>query len=167
MPNVPIIAIIFFILLVLPFQVPPRYLKSLAFFLWLTGGLVLMYFGVMRLIAADSQQLQTATYIAMAVALAVGFGKGSFVLSKTSQRNIDRLNAINEPLKLIHVYSIRSWIIIGIMVLISLSLTFFNAPLFWRGLVNIAIGFGLVISSFAYLKALRDEKDAEKSANSV
>ncbi|MGE0199821.1 MAG: hypothetical protein AB7P76_02495 [Candidatus Melainabacteria bacterium] len=48
---------------------------------------------------------------------------------------------------------------------ISLSLTFFNAPLFWRGVVNITIGFALVISSLVYLRAMLAEKAATNSSH--
>jgi predicted ATPase len=43
---------------------------------------------------------------------------------------------------------------IGLMVLISLTLTLTHTPLFWRGLVNVAIGFALVVSAQAYVRAL-------------
>jgi hypothetical protein len=91
----------------------------------------------------------------LVLAAFIGLAKGRFVLSKTSARNIERIDTMNdEPKRPIHVYSVRSWIIIGIMVLISVSLTVFSVDNLIRGGINLAIGLGLIVSSLAYLKSL-------------
>ena len=129
--------LIFGVLLILPIKCQPHQLKALAFSLWLVGGCMLTYLGL----------------IAGIIGLLIGFGKGRFVLSKTSTKNIERLNALSEPLPPRHVYSKRSWIVLSVMVLIALSLNTGLIPLavYLRGAVNLAIGFALIISSLTYL----------------
>ena len=150
MPLLPLV------LWLLPFKVAARQLKLLALSFWLAGGIVLTAqgFSFLERLVVTQQTTFAALVLPLMVALAVGLAKGRFVLSKTSQRNLDRLNAMPDTYKLVHVYSRRSWIMIGLMVLISLTLTLTHTPLFWRGLVNVAIGFALVVSAQAYVRAL-------------
>jgi hypothetical protein len=162
MPNLPIMPFIVLILLLLPIRLHNQAMKGLAFFLWLLGGLVLSFRGVAFMVSAADQPGPAVLAAIAAVALAVGFGKGKFVLSKTSSRNIERIDQFTEPKRPIQVYSLRSWIIIGLMVGISVALTVFHAPDLVRGAVNLAIGFALIISSLAYLRALCPAKQASQ-----
>jgi len=88
-------------------------------------------------------------------ALAVGAAKGWFVLRRTAQRNIDRLAALEQDQRPIHVYGIRSWVVIGLMTALSVGLTLGGVPPLWRGMVNVAIGAALAASSLSYLLPLR------------
>jgi hypothetical protein len=154
-PNTtPIMPFVILILLLLPVRLAKAQMKGLAFFLWLTGGSILFFRGIGYLLASPEHTNAPLLAIVAALALAIGFGKGKFVLSKTSRRNIERIDQFTEPKKPIHVYSVKSWLIIGLMVGISVALTVFNTPMLWRGGINLGIGFGLIISSLAYLKAL-------------
>ncbi len=153
MPYISPALIVFLILLVLPIKLSSQTLKLLAFLIWVLGGTVLTYLGVVRVLQADASLFMILGWGFLA--LLIGAGKGKFVLSKTSARNIERLNGFTEPHKPIHVYSLRSWIIIGVMIGIATVLNMFpGVDLLVRGLVNLAIGFALITSSLAYLKAL-------------
>lgn len=148
-----VMALLPLVLWLLPIRASARTLMLLAFSLWLAGGIVLAAQGLTFLEALGLPLLNWLLPIVLAAL--VGFAKGRFILSKTSARNIDRLNALTGRTKLVHVYSLRSWLVIGIMLLFSVALTLGHMPLFWRGLVNIAIGMGLIVSSRAYLKELQ------------
>jgi hypothetical protein len=152
--NIPVMPLILVILLFLPIRLNNQALKGLAFTLWLTGGLVLSIRGINFLF--DSPALGNLALMAGLVlaALIIGFGKGKFVLSKTSAKNIERINQFSEPRKPIQVYSMRSWIIITLMVGISLALNFFQIDYIVRGPINLGIGFALIVSSMVYLKSL-------------
>ena len=141
------------VLSIIPFKFDRYALMRLAFAIWMTGGILLSKRGIDFLTQVD----QPFNVLALSIlgALLVGMLKGKFVLNKSSIRNIIRLEALSESKKAIHVYPMRSWIVIGLMLLISLSLTVFNVDIFIRGLVNIAVGMGLITSSFIYLKHLR------------
>jgi hypothetical protein len=154
--NIPIMPIIVIVLLLLPIRLVGRQLKVLAFVLWLIGGLVLLVRGALYLYAASLVAKLSIAMLALTavIAIFIGLAKGRFVLSKTSTRNIERLDAMNDSYRPIQVYSVRSWIIIGIMVLISVALTVFSVDNLVRGGINIAIGLGLIVSSLAYLKSL-------------
>jgi len=155
MISLPITPFIAVILLLLPVKLAPRVLIKLAFFLWALGGGVLVVMGGLRMADASLSMRVSAIIIASIIWLAVGVAKGRYVLAKTSQRNIERINAMTEPQRPIRVYSLRSWIVIGLTVSLSLALTLLNTPPFWRGGVNLAVGFALLMSSLNYLTTLR------------
>ncbi len=138
------------ILALVPIRLNKVQLMKLAFSIWMAGGLVLSWRGIQFL--STSTLPMTTLVLAVFGALLIGMLKGKFVLNKSSIRNILRLQALESPQRPIHVYPLRSWIVIGVMLLISLSLNVFNVDTFIRGLVNLGVGMGLMSSSFVYLK---------------
>jgi hypothetical protein len=153
LPIMPFIAVL---LLALPVKLAPRSLGWLAFTLWLLGGVVLLSLGTGRLLQAAGSEATVATVAMVAAAgLALGVAKGQFILRKTARRNIDRLAAMNQLSRPIHVYGVRSWVVIGLMTTLSIALTLGGVPPLWRGMVNVAIGAALATSSLSYLAPLR------------
>ena len=152
--TVPIMPFIILGLLLLPIKLSSQQLKGLAFVLWLVGGIVLFWRGGMFLAQTGNQFSWAIEALVIVAAVIIGAAKGKFVLSKTSQKNIERLDNLTEPQRPIKVYSLRSWIMIGLMGLISILLTVFQTPDLLRGGVNLAIGMALVISSLAYAKSM-------------
>ncbi len=153
MPTIPIMPFIFVALLLLPVRMDSQQMKGLAFALWFVGGMVLAVRGM--LFMSDPHNAPTQVLLALIVfaSLLVGWSKGKFILSKTSQKNINRIDAFTEPKRPIQVYSVRSWIVIAVMVGISVSLNFLPISSLIRGAINLAIGTGLLISSLAYVRS--------------
>jgi len=155
-PALPLMPFIAVLLLALPVKLAPRSLGWLAFGLWLLGGVVLLSLGTARLLQAargDVAPLAVAGFAA--VGLAIGIAKGRFILRMTARRNIDRLSALTQEKRPIHVYGVRSWVVIGLMTTLSFGLTLGGVPPLWRGMVNLAIGAALATSSLNYLPPLR------------
>ena len=156
LPMMPFVAGALLVASLLPVRLPPRALGWLAFAFWLLGGVLLLSFGTARLLqAARGDATPTVVGIVAVAALVVGAAKGWFVLRKTSRRNIERLAALEQAQRPIHVYGIRSWVVIGLMTGLSLGLTLGGLPPLWRGMVNLAIGAALAASSLNYLGPLR------------
>ena len=147
---VPVVAALF---AVLPVKLQQKQLLQTAFWLWMIGGIALLVTGAFRLSHVMHEANPLWLWGGSALAVMIGIAKGKFVLSKTSRKNIERFYALEGPQKLSAVYSVRSWVIIGIMLLISASLTWCNAPDLTRGIVNIAVGLALITSSMAYVTA--------------
>lgn len=164
MPKLPIMPFIIVILLLLPIRLTNQAMKGLAFTIWLIGGLVLTIRGGSFLM--DSQAISNPALLAglIVTALIIGFGKGKFVLTKTSHKNIERIDQFTEPKKPIQVYSLRSWIIIALMVGISVALNIFQVDNIVRGPINLGIGAALIVSSLAYVKALAPTKQSSISS---
>jgi hypothetical protein len=158
MPQVPIMPFVAGALLIvslLPVRLAPRSLGWTAFGLWLLGGVVLLSLGAARLAQAAREATPVVVTVVAVFGLALGAAKGWFVLRRTAQRNIDRLAALERDQRPIHVYGIRSWVVIGLMTTLSVGLTLGGVPPLWRGMVNLAIGAALATSSLNYLVPLR------------
>ena len=159
MPQVPIMPFVAGALLLaslLPVRLAPRSLGWLAFGLWLLGGVVLLSFGAARLAqAARGGATPVVVAVVAVAALAAGAAKGWFILRRTAQRNIDRLAALEQDQRPIHVYGMRSWVVIALMTALSVGLTLGGVPPLWRGMVSLAIGAALAASSLNYLAPLR------------
>jgi hypothetical protein len=132
-------------------------LYTLAGSIWGLVGLFLIIRGaVMYQAALDTQNAtQTALMISIAIAIIIGVAKGKFVLSKTARRNKSRIESIEEPLKIHHVYAKSFYFLIAGMILLGVSLRAFNEHL--GGYVVVAgiycgIGLALMVSSLTYWK---------------
>lgn len=145
-----IMGTVFVVLFLLPVKLASAQLKKLAFFIWLSGGVAMTITGISRLQMANLDT--TWLIVAIAASAIIGIAKGKFVLSKTSDKNIERLDSLTEPQKPLAVYSTRSWIIIGVMVLIAVALNIFHAPDLIRGCISLGIGMGLAVSSLRYIQ---------------
>ena len=73
---VPIMPVVILILLLLPIRLAKTQLKSLAFFIWLVGGTVLLYRGFDFLTEAPEHTNAMLIAIVAAAALAIGYGIG-------------------------------------------------------------------------------------------
>lgn len=151
--SLPITPFVFLALLLLPVRIAGHRLRFLAFTLWLLGGMVMVVRGALRFRDAAAGSSRELLWGMIAAALLIGWAKGRFVLAKTSSRNRARLAASTARLRPIQVYPVRSWVLIAVFMLLGLSLAWFGAPLLWRGAVGVAVGVGLVTSSFDYLRA--------------
>jgi hypothetical protein len=156
LPIMPFVAGALLVASVLPIRLAPRSLGWLAFGLWLLGGVMLLSLGTARLLRAGRGEATAAAVVAVAVAaLIVGIAKGRFVLRRAARRNVDRLAALSEKQRPIHVYGTLSWVVIALMTALSVGLTVGGIPPLWRGAVNLAIGAALATSSLGYLAPLR------------
>ena len=144
-------------------------LYALAGSIWGLVGLFLMIRGVMMYqVAWETQNAtQTALMIAIAVSIIVGVAKGRFVLSKTARRNKSRIENIEGPLKVHHVYAKSFYFLIAGMILLGVSLRTFNEYLGGYvvvGAIYCGIGLALMVSSLTYWK--REPQPAVVKENS-
>lgn len=146
---------------ILPIRLEGQRLFGLAFSLWCLGGFFMSLQGMRFIVNSEASLWEMLAY--GLIGLALGFAKARTILKKTALANIDRLMAMSEKVKLIHVYPLRSWIVLTLMLLLGLSLTLFNAPPLLRGMVNLAVGMALLGSSLYYYHAM-NQLEAAPSA---
>lgn len=144
-------------------------LYALAGSVWGLVGLFLMIRGVtMYQTALETQSAsQTALAISIAISIIVGVAKGRFVLSKTARRNKSRIESIEGPLKVHHVYAKSFYFLIAGMILLGVSLRTFNEYLGGYvvvGGIYCGIGLALMVSSLTYWK--RETQPAVVEENS-
>ena len=133
-------------------------LYTLAGSIWGLVGLFLVIRGAIMYQAALETQnaTQTALAISIAISFIVGVAKGRFVLSKTARRNKSRIENIEGPLKIHHVYAKSFYILIAGMIALGVTLRTYNESL--GGYVVVAavycgIGLALIVSSLVYWKS--------------
>lgn len=131
--------------------------------LWTLGGLRLLWSGSFLLMGEAAHIVGAVMIGSVLLAIAIGFGKGKFVLQKTAQRSIDAVNQLED--KVIHwflgwakVLGLRGFIVIGLMIGLGILLASNISPLnlFGRGLIRITIGTALLIGSLRFWSELRD-----------
>ena len=133
-------------------------LYTLAGSIWGLVGLFLVIRGAIMYQAALETQnaTQTALAISIAISIIIGVVKGRFVLSKTARRNKSRIENIEGPLKIYHVYAKSFYILIAGMIALGVTLRTYNESL--GGYVVVApvycgIGLALIVSSLVYWKS--------------
>lgn len=108
--------------------------------LWTTIGIVLTIRGCHWLIA-DSN----AAYIVVGVV--AGSLKSLFILDKTARKSIDRILLLDDGSCLGAVYSVRTWLLVLVMMLGGLALRHSSLPIVLVGSLYVAIGWALFFSS--------------------
>ena len=132
---------------------------KLAFILWALVGVGLLIagsvflFGGRSMSALDGERPSPgiAEGVALVIALAVGFIKGNFVLTKIARKNMARIYQLPDASPFYRTFSLKSWILILAMILIGRVIRWAGAPSILIGAVYLAVGFALVLGSRAYL----------------
>jgi hypothetical protein len=100
-------------------------------------------------------------------ALLIGTVKSIFMLDKSAKKSIDRIIATRDGMCLGGVYSIRTWLLVLVMMVAGYLMRTSQLPITFLGLFYVSIGWGLLFSSRNAWGAWRHgdvpEKDSEKS----
>lgn len=122
--------------------------------LWFVAGLLLLYKGVTYLAqGAEEGGSERGLNLWLMTAVAVGFFKGRFVLSKTVNRIVARIASLQEPISLKKLYPPSYFLLIGSMIGLGLSFRFLPLPLSIRGAIDVAIGSALLQGALLYFRA--------------
>ena len=88
----------------------------------------------------------------LALALAVGYMKGRWVLSRSVSRQIDRLQGLVTPPTLRHVYSKGYYFLMASMIGLGVCMRFLPIALDVRGAIDVAIGTALIQGARHYFR---------------
>jgi len=121
-------------------------------------GVFLIYRGTsMYQLAVDEQNsTQMAVVFSVLIGITVGFFKGLFVLSKSARKNRSRIQDLQSPVKIHHIFSKPFYGLIISMMLLGILIRNFNEYL--GGYIVVAgvycaIGVALMVGSRAYWKS--------------
>jgi hypothetical protein len=123
---------------------------KLAFVLWGIVGLSLFIVGIAFLTVGESG-LDPLRAGLLAAGIALGIAKSRFVLNKIARKNIKRIFTLPQKSHVLSTFSIRSWILVLAMILLGRLIRFLGAPYPVIGVIYVAVGFGLALSSRRYL----------------
>jgi hypothetical protein len=136
--------------------------------LWLGVGLYLLPLGIHFLITSavePSQSLylipflnwlgvkgEQAALFLVVLGLGVGFLKSKTVFAKSVEKGVAHIRSLPPKAPLYSVYTPKYLILLAMMVLLGISLKWFQAPLDMRGFVDVAIGSALINGSMLYFR---------------
>lgn len=131
----------------------------LAFLLWALVGIGLLIKGgtlfysnrTMSELDPNKGAFGMAEAIGLVIALGLGFVKGNFVLPKIARRNAARIDQLPEKSPIYMTFSLKSWMLIGGMMLLGMVIRVLGTPDLIRGVVLVAVGLALTLGSRAYL----------------
>ncbi|MFZ0565867.1 MAG: hypothetical protein WAM28_06760 [Chlamydiales bacterium] len=90
--------------------------------------------------------------VVLSCCLFIGYLKGRFVLSKSVQRQVDRIFSLPNPAHLKYLYSKGYYILMGSMVCLGFLIRFFPIAPDTRGAVDVIIGSALINGSILYFR---------------
>lgn len=116
---------------------------------WLMAGVYLFTLGV-NLVMGNHVSLGDESVAAgiIAAALFIGWAKGKFILRKTCQKTLVRLNGLQDPVPFNQVFEKKYLLLIAIMMSLGIMMRFVDPLL--RGAVDVAIGTALIHGSMGF-----------------
>jgi hypothetical protein len=134
-------------------------LYTLAALVWLAGAVSLLSKGLIILVQAeDIEGGLLWPWIAFATGVLIGAIKARLFLFKSCQKNLDRIASLSNP-RWWQFFRIRFFIFLAVVitlaVLISRLLGKNYTGLCIIGAVDLSVGMGLFLSSYAFLRAHR------------
>jgi hypothetical protein len=136
--------------------VSKRSLNILAALVWYTGGMMLLWKASSLLGEAHALRPgQSWPWLAAIAGLFLGSMKAKFIFSKSSQRNLDRIAALDRP-RIWQFYSFRFLAILTVMILAGATLSRLahnNYPfLIGVAILDLSIAVALLGSSYVFWK---------------
>lgn len=133
--------------------VSTRSLKRLAAFVWYVGGMVLLLKGGSLLVEADAlRPEQDWPWVAAVVGPVLGGLKAKFLFSKSCQKNLDRIDALDRP-KIWGFFSPRFFAVLTVMILTgaTLSRLAHNNYAFLIGVAILDLGIAIALLGSSYV----------------
>jgi hypothetical protein len=90
---------------------------------------------------------QTALFMLILLACFIGYMKGKYVISRTTKRNIIRLQSLPQPIRITQLYTVPYYILVAGMMGLGLLMNAAGVPKDVRGLIDSAVGFALIEGS--------------------
>lgn len=109
---------------------------------WLEG--LTPYFG----------NLEYAAVALMALGLFIGYFKGRYVLAKTAAKGVTHIRSLPQPAPFYKIYSVKSFILIGLMMGLGMGIRSFGVPSDIRGFIDVAVGAALIHGGMGYFREI-------------
>jgi hypothetical protein len=157
-------------------------LITLAGSVWLAIGLFLLPLGLNLTLAAVKNpglevghtpmlnqlalfqgSFESAAITIIAVCLFIGYFKGKYVLAKSVNRVIARIQTFPNPTSISNIFSKSYYLLIGIMICLGIMIRIFHVPNDIRGAIDIAIGAALINGSVLYFQKAAAMRKAPKA----
>ncbi len=112
----------------------------LAALIWSVVGFFLMVNGFLLINFAERSWL-------IFLGLALGTAKGFFILDRVARKNIKRIHGFERKICIGSVYSYKTWLLVIMMIVVGRTLRLTVLPGEVVGVLYLAVGCGLMLSS--------------------
>lgn len=151
-------------------QITHRTAITLSGILWLSVGLMLLTIGLglfngilqglhvnlplMSFFSLFTAEPDYPLLFLIVAALILGHFKGRFVLKKSAQRAVSRIQTLNNPTPVTQVYSKAYFFLILGMMFLGFSIRWLGVPADIRGFIDVTVGAALINGSLIYFRYL-------------
>ncbi len=111
---------------------------------------------LLNFLSPYAQGLDQAALLLVALALAIGYMKGTKIFSKTVQRSVDRILTLTNPASISQIYTKKYCILLGVMVLLGILVRFLPNDI--RGFIDVIIGSALINGAELFFRQVRTGK---------
>jgi hypothetical protein len=122
------------------FKISPSSLQFCAALVWTVAGVKLFYRG-MTIVLVDP------VWWVIGVTVLVGLIKSRVILDRVCRKNVERLKLYSGNEFILHIFPLRTWLIIATMIIFGRLLRMCPAGREWSGLFSLAVGTGLLFAS--------------------
>ena len=112
----------------------------LAALIWSVVGFFLMVNGFLLISLAERSWL-------IFLGLTLGTAKGFFILDRVARKNIKRIHGFERKICIGSVYSYKTWLLVIMMIVVGRTLRLTVLPGEVVGVIYLAVGCGLMLSS--------------------
>lgn len=128
-----------------------------------TESAVLDHYPLLKTITPFIGSLEAAALTLVIIALAIGYYKGRYVLGKSAQRGVERIQNMPNPAPLSKIYSGKYYILLGSMVALGISIKYLGLSNDVRGFIDTIIGAALINGAVIYFRKAQLARQVEKS----
>jgi hypothetical protein len=132
-------------------QISREKLIILAGAIWAAVGAMLLGIGVKFLFLNTT--FSAINLLALTIGLVLGYFKGKWVIVRSAQRNVSRINALGDNAPIYKVYSVGMYALIVSMIALGWGLKLLEVPLYVRGCIDVAVGVALIQGARSYFQA--------------
>jgi len=140
-------------------------LTAISGMVWIAVGLYLLPLGVYLLILSSGGEgapiitafspytgAEAAALSLLIFGFGLGYMKARYVFAKAVQRNVLRIRTLPNPASITQIYGARSLILLAVMAGLGMAMRRFGVPPDIRGMVDVAVGSGLINGGLAFFK---------------
>jgi hypothetical protein len=138
--------------------------------IWFAIGAFLLNMGLRFLVESGSQLhaplpllsffapliggFQQASLFLIVLGMLIGFFKARYVLKRSVDRMVNRINSFPEPILITQIYNLPYYILLGSMILLGVSIKYLGVPYDIRGMIDVAIGAALINGAMLYFRKI-------------
>lgn len=110
------------------------------------------HYPLLQLFSSFNFDVENAVIVLIVLGMLVGYSKGRYVLGKSALKGVSRIRSFPNPTELKNIYSLKYYILLGVMIGLGVSMKYLGIPADIRGAIDVAIGAALIHGAMIYFR---------------